>query len=148
MSGDGEAKAGRGRQCECRCRGLRRIRRGDGEEHNRADGRRSGPPRPNGQGHRLGEGPDGAIRGPPRPEQRKDGPSEGLGAGTRERQIRMVQMVQGEVYPSVKDKGDDQERGQMVRDSNHQDQEEDQESQVMDQGVVDAEGEVAVYMEV
>ena len=65
-----------------------------------------------------------------------------------EREMGMVQMVPGEVHPNVKDKGKDQERDQMVRDSNHQDQEEDQESQVMDQGVVDAEGEVVVYMEV
>ena len=65
-----------------------------------------------------------------------------------EREMGMVQMVQGEVHSNVKDKGKDQERDQMVMDSNHQDQEEDQESQVMDQGVVDAEGEVVVYMEV
>ena len=63
-----------------------------------------------------------------------------------EGEMRKVQMVQGEVQPNLK--GKDQARDQMVRDSNHQDQEEDQESQVMDQGVVDAEGEVVVYMEV
>ena len=65
-----------------------------------------------------------------------------------EREMGMVQMVQGEVHSNVKDKGEDQERDRMVMDSNHQDQEEDQESQVMDQGVVDAEGEGVMYMEV
>ena len=57
-----------------------------------------------------------------------------------ERELDMVQMGKGELHPNVKDKGKDQERDQMVRDSNHQDQEEDQVSQVMDQGILDAEG--------
>ena len=63
-----------------------------------------------------------------------------------EREKEMVQMVQGEVHPNLKDKGKDQERDQMVRDWDHQDQEEDQESQVIDQGVVYAEVEVVVHM--
>mgnify|MGYP001795395591 CR=1 FL=1 len=84
--GDGETKAGRGRQCECRRRGLRRSRRGDGEEHYGPDGRRRGPSRPNGQGEGPLEGPDGARRGPPRPEGRMDGPQEGPGAEPRERE--------------------------------------------------------------
>ena len=55
-------------------------------------------------------------------------------------------MVQGEVHPNLKDKEKDQERDQMIRDWDHQDQEEDLESQVIDQGVVDAEVEVVVHM--
>ena len=60
----------------------------------------------------------------------------------------MVKMVQGEVHPNLKARGKDKGKDQMVRDWDHEDQEEDQESQVMDQSVVDAEIEVVVHVEV
>ena len=63
-----------------------------------------------------------------------------------EREKKVVQMVQWEVHPNLK--GKDQERDQMVREWDHQDQEEDQESQVIDQSIVDAEGEVVEHVEV